>query len=222
MKKILLITVAVLFSCTQVFAANMSEGFRLGLSVSSTEVNGSGSETLADGSGGDTSVQGKTTSTTTSEDTTIAHVFVEKTFSNGFTLGVDYIPGEADVGNKSRADDDADTTGGNKASAVVSEHLTFYGLMPMGSSPLYLKAGVTSMDVETTEKLNTGSTYGNKTINGVTAGIGAHIERDNGLFVRGEYSITEYENLTLTSSASNIVQADLDVSMLKLSVGKSF
>ena len=221
MKKILLITVAVFFSCSQVFA-DMSEGVRIGLSVSSTGVNGSGSETLRDGSGADTAKKGKRSTTTTSEDTIIAHVFLERTLANGFTLGVDYIPGEADVGNKSRADDDAETSGGNKASAVVSNHLTFYGLMPMGSSPLYLKAGVTSMDVETTEKLNTGSTYGNKTINGVTAGIGAHIERDNGLFVRGEYSITEYENLTLTSSASNIVQADLDVSMLKLSVGKSF
>ena len=221
MKKILLITVAVLFSCTQVFA-DMSEGIRLGLSVSKTEVNGSGSETLRDGTGADTTAKGQRSTTTTSEETTIGHIFAEKTFSNGFTLGIDYIPGEADVGTKSRADDDLETTGGNKASAVVSEHLTFYGLMPMGSSPLYLKAGITSMDVETNEVLSTGSKYGNASINGVTAGIGAHFERDNGLFVRGEYSITEYEELTLTSDGSNVVQADLDVSMLKLSIGKSF
>ena len=221
MKKILLITVAVFFSCSQVFA-DMSEGVRIGLSVSSTGVNGSGSETLRDGSGADTAKKGKRSTTTTSEDTIIAHVFLERTLANGFTLGVDYIPGEADVGNKSRADDDADTTGGNKASAVVSNHLTFYGLMPMGASPLYLKAGVTSMDIETTENLNTGSAYGNETVNGVTAGIGAHFERDNGFFTRAEYSITEYEEVTLTSDGSNIVQADLDVSMIKLSVGKSF
>lgn len=221
MKKILLFTVAVFFSCSQAFA-DMSEGFRLGLSVSSTGVNGSGSETLRDGSGADTTKKGKRSTTTTSEDTTIAHVFVERTLSNGFTLGVDYIPGEADVGSKSRADDDEETSGGNKASAVVSDHLTFYGLMPMGSSPFFVKAGVTSMDVETTENLNTGSAYGNKTVNGVTAGIGAHFERDNGFFMRTEYSITEYEEVTITSDGSNIVQADLDVSMLKLSVGKSF
>ena len=214
-------TVAVLFSCTQAFA-DMSEGVRVGLSVSNTEVNGSGSETLRSGSGADTTRQGQRSSTTTSEETTIGHIFAEKTFSNGFTLGIDYIPGEADVGTKSRADDDAESSGGNKASAVVSEHLTFYGLMPIGSSPLFLKAGITSMDVETNEVLNTGSKYGNASVNGVTAGIGMHFERDNGLFVRGEYSMTEYEELTLTSDGSNIVQADLDVTALKLSVGKSF
>jgi hypothetical protein len=221
MKRILLMTVAVLFSCTQVFA-DMSEGVRLGLSVSNTEVNGSGSETLRDGTGADTTAKGQRSTTTTSEETTIGHIFAEKTFSNGFTLGIDYIPGEADVGTKSRADDDAETNGGNKASAVVSEHFTFYGLMPIGSSPLFLKAGITSMDVETNEVLNTGSKYGNASISGVTAGIGAHFERDNGLFVRGEYSVTEYEELTLTSDGSNVVQADLDVTALKLSVGKSF
>ena len=214
MKRILLITVAVLFSCTHVFA-EMSEGVRLGLAVSNTEVNGSGSETLRT-----TAKQSAVAST--SEDTTIAHIFAEKTFSNGFTLGIDFVPGEADVGTKSRADDDIESNGGNKASAVVSEHLTFYGLMPMGSSPLYVKAGIISMDVETDEKLNTGSKYGNTSVTGVTAAIGAHFERDNGLFVRAEYSMSEYEDIRLTSDGSNIIEADIDTTAMKLSIGKSF
>ena len=214
-------TVAVLFSCTQVFA-DMSEGVRLGLSVSNTEVNGSGSETLRDGTGADTTAKGQRSTTTTSEETTIGHIFAEKTFSNGFTLGIDYIPGEADVGTKSRADDDAETNGGNKASATVSNHLTVYGLMPLGSTPLFIKGGIVSMDVETNELLNTGSKYGNTSVNGVTVGIGAHAERDNGLFVRVEASMAEYENLTLTSDGGNVVQADLDTTSLTLSIGKSF
>ena len=138
------------------------------------------------------------------------------------TLGIDLIPGEADVGTKSRADDDAESANGNKASAVVSKHLTVYGLMPLGSTPFFVKAGVISMDVETNEKLNTGSSYGNTSVNGVIAGIGAHFERDNGLFARVEANMAEYENLTLKSSGSNTVDADLDTTSLKLSVGKSF
>tara|TARA_B110000858_G_C17681143_1_gene416651 strand:- start:4 stop:651 length:648 start_codon:yes stop_codon:yes gene_type:complete len=215
MKKILLITVAVLFSFAQVNADNMSEGFRLGISVSNTEVNGSGSETLR-------TTKRQSAVASTSETTTIGHVFAERTFSNGFTLGVDYVPGEADVGTKTRADDDFDTSGGNKASAVVSQHLTFYGLMPMGSSPFYVKAGVISMDVETKEKLNTGSKYGNTSVNGVTAGIGAHFERDNGVYFRTEYSMSEYEDIRLTSTGSNIVEADIDTTAMKISIGKSF
>jgi len=222
MKKILLALCLVLFA-SSTYAAGISEGFRIGIAASKTEVNGSGSETLRSGSGVDTTLQGQRSSTTTSEDTTIGHVFVEKSFSNGFTLGVDYVPGEADVGTKSRADDDLESSGGNKASAVVSEHLTFYGLMPIGSTPLYVKGGVISMEVETNEKLNTGSTYGNETVNGVTVGLGAHLENSsNGLFVRAEYSVSEYEEITLTSSGSNIVQADLDTSALKIAIGKSF
>ena len=215
MKRILLITVAVLFSFAQVNADNMSEGFRIGISVSNTEVNGSGSETLR-------TTKKQSAVASVSETTTIGHVFAERTFSNGFTLGVDYVPGEADVGTKTRADDDFDSTGGNKASAVVSEHLTLYGLMPMGSSPFFIKAGIISMDVETKEKLGTGSTYGNTSINGVTAGIGAHFERDNGIYVRIEHSRSEYEDIRLTSSGSNIVEADLDTTAMKFSIGKSF
>ena len=222
MKKIIL-ALSLIFLTSTGYAAGISEGFRIGIAASKTEVNGSGSETLRSGSGEDTSAQGQRSSTTTSEDTTIGHIFVEKSFSNGFTLGVDYVPGEADVGTKSRADDDLESANGNKASAVVSEHLTFYGLMPIGSSPLYAKAGVISMDVETNEVLNTGSTYGNATVNGVTVGLGAHLENDtNGLFIRAEYSVSEYEEITLTSSGSNIVQADLDTSALKIAIGKSF
>jgi len=222
MKKIIL-ALSLLIMTSTGYAAGISEGIRVGIAASSTEVNGSGSETLRSGSSGDSAAQGQRSSTTTSEDTVIGHLFIEKSFSNGFTLGIDYVPGEADVGTKSRADDDIESDNGNKASAVVSEHLTFYGLMPIGSSPLYAKAGVISMEVETNEVLNTGSTYGNATVNGVTVGLGAHLENDtNGLFVRAEYSVSEYEEITLTSSGSNIVQADLDTSALKIAIGKSF
>ena len=32
---------------------------------------------------------------------------------------IEYVPGTADIGTESRADDDAETTGGNKASAEI-------------------------------------------------------------------------------------------------------
>ena len=78
------------------------------------------------------------------------------------------------------------------------------------------------MDVETKEKLNTGSKYGNTSVNGVTAGIGAHFERDNGVYFRTEYSMSEYEDIRLTSTGSNIVEADIDTTAMKISIGKSF
>ena len=94
--------------------------------------------------------------------------------------------------------------------------------MPVGTSPLFVKAGVISMDIITNEVLATGSTYGNATVNGVTLGVGAHLERDNGLFLRAELNMSEYENISITSSGSNIVSADLDTTQTKLSIGKTF
>ena len=203
-------------------AAGVSEGFRIGIGIADTDVNGSGTERLRKGSGAATTKKSGSAKATSSASTTVGHIFVEKTFASGITFGISHIPGEADIGTKSRADDDAETSGGNKASAEVSNHLTFYGLMPLGSSPFFVKGGVTSMDVETKEKLNTGSAYGNTSVNGVVAGIGAHLERDNGLFARLEANIAEYESLSLTSDGGNVVDADLDTSAITLSIGKSF
>ena len=203
-------------------AAGVSEGFRIGVGISSVDVSGSGTERLKAGSGAETTKKAGSAASSSSAETTVGHIFAEKTFSSGVTFGIDFIPGEASVGSKTRSDDDEDTTGDNKASAEVSDHLTVYALMPLGSSPFFVKGGITSMDVVTTENLATGSTYGNTSVNGVTAGFGAHMERDNGLFLRAEASMAEYENLTLVSSAGNTVQADLDTTSLTLSIGKSF
>ena len=208
--------------------AGISEGFRIGVGVADTDVNGSGSEVLKNGVSAATAQHGRRNTGTTSGSTTVGHLFLEKSFSNGFTLGIDYIPGEASVGVKSRTD--ASSTEGstvstnvvNKAEAEISNHITYYGLMPLGDSPIFVKGGITSMDVETKEVLGTGATYGNASVNGVTVGIGAHLERDNGLFLRVEANVAEYENLTLTGSTGNVIQADLDTSEARFSIGKSF
>ena len=208
--------------------AGISEGIRIGVGVADTEVNGSGSEVLKDGVSAATAQHGRRNTGTTSGSTTIGHVFLEKSFSNGMTIGIDYIPGEASVGVQSRTD--ATSTEGatvstdviNKASAEISNHITYYGLMPLGDSPIFIKGGITSMDLETNEVLATGATYGNTSVNGVTVGIGAHLERDSGLFLRIEANVAEYENLTLTGSTGNVIQADLDTSEARLSIGKSF
>ena len=203
-------------------AAGVSEGFRIGIGIADTDVSGTGTERLRSGSGAATTIKGGSAEGSSSANSTVGHIFAEKTFSSGMTFGIDYIPGEADVGTKTRADDDAETTGDNKASAVVSNHLTFYGLMPLGSSPLFVKGGIISMDVETNENLATGSVYGDTSVNGITVGVGAHLERDNGLFARIEANMSEYESLRLVSDGGNTVDADLDTSSVVVSIGKSF
>ena len=209
------------------FSVPSMSDIRVGVGFADTSVDANGTETLHNSSGGAASkgTNGDNASTSVSADTTVGHLFVEKTFSNGVALGVDYIPGDADISaEQTRTDDDADTTGDNKASAHVSDHVTFYAMAPLGDSPFFIRGGITSLTVNTTENLATGSTYGNKDINGVTAGIGAHLERDSGLFVRVEANVSEYEDMTFTSTATlaNTIEADINTAEMRLSVGKSF
>ena len=216
MKKIIITLFAIASLMTSATAGGLSEGFRIGIGASSTEISGTGLERIRDTGRANTTAS-------VSEDTTVGHVLIEKSFSNGFTLGVEVIPGEADISaTKTRSDDDLETTGDNKASATADNHVTIYGAMPIGSSPLYVKAGVISMDITTNEVLATGSTYGNTSVNGVIIGAGAHLERDNGLFFRAEVNMAEYEKITLTSSGSNIVEANLDTTQTKFTIGKTF
>ena len=209
------------------FSAPSMSDIRIGVGFADTDVDGNGTETLHNSSGGvaDKGTNGDSATASVSASTTVGHLFVEKAFSNGVALGIDYIPGDADIsGVQTRTDDDAETSGDNSASAHVSDHITFYAMAPLGDSPFFIRGGITSLTVNTTENLATGSTYGNKDINGVTAGVGAHLERDSGLFVRVEANVSEYEDMTFTSTATlaNTVEADINTAEMRLSVGKSF
>ena len=119
-------------------------------------------------------------------------------------------------------------TGTNKASADVDGLDTIY-LIKKFNSGLLIKFGKTTADVKTIETLNTGTTYGNKSVDGTTIGIGWETSSDNGLFVRTTVESTSFDSLKLTGSQAggtttsfNVIDADIDMTMGKISVGKIF
>ena len=130
---------------------------------------------------------------------------------------------------KTGADDDAETSGANKASAEITGHLTLYALVPMGDT-FYLKAGYAMTSIDTTETLATGTAYGNETVNGYTVGAGLSQDTDNGGFWRLEATYSDYEdadfNGTLLTEASasvrNKVNAELEAVAVRFSIGKQF
>ena len=77
-------------------------------------------------------------------------------------------------------------------------------------------------DVETTESLSTGDTYGDATTEGLMAGIGMSRDLDNGMFVRGELSYVDYDDIKITSTGGSTVKADVDSTNVTFSIGKSF
>jgi hypothetical protein len=222
MKKIALIISSLLLS-SQLYAAEWA----MGVTGAYSMINGDGKEV----EGGETNKGGA------SNNVLIGSIFIDAIVSDKFTLGLDYIPFKANVndGVKSRTDietsvtgsDDATTTSRTqKAQAELSNHLTLYGEL---GEKAYLKFGVAKVDLDTTESLGTGSKYGNDTIYGGLIGVGFKGVADNGIYYKVEGTYTDYENVSFTSTVArtdvttnNKVDANLDVTALKISIGKKF
>ena len=200
-KTILKIFSALLFS-TALNAADIS----FGVSGSILDVNGTGTET--------TRQSGEKNNGSASNSIGIGSVFVENNFGN-FSLGLDYIPFKADVSDKVKTRTDSNASGDSgtyRAQAELKNHLTLYGLVPFGNN-LFFKAGVAQVDVITKESATiTASTYGDDTVYGGLIGLG--VQKDNWRFAV-EY--TDYETISLTSNASNKIDANLDTTAFKLS-----
>ena len=163
-------------------------------------------------------------------------IFVEKTFADRFFIGIDYVPSPLETKDKEEFKQDmnsaaenlntishSETSKLNKIKVEFSDLTTGYvGLFV--TENLYVKAGVSQVDIITKENLGTGSVYGDTSIDGVTVGMGYNKTLDNGIFLRAEGMYTQYDGASLTSDTGfNIISLDhLDGVAGKLSVGKSF
>ena len=110
------------------------------------------------------------------------------------------------------------------AAAEVSKHLTYYTNFYVSDS-FYLHLGYVDLSVNTQESLDTGSKYGNASINGIQYGFGLQMT-DN---IRFEAAYTDYDSVSITSSVArtgvttnNKISADLDVTKLTFALGYAF
>jgi hypothetical protein len=158
-------------------------------------------------------------------------VFLEKTLGKYFLVGIDYVPAALETETSESIRNDI-TTGGassftaqtNKVQVDFEDLTTYYLGLNLGDSGAYAKVGIVKVDVITNESLGTGSTYGNTDLDGTLFGLGYHKGFDNGFFVRGEGTYTEFDGASLTSSTSvnKITLNSLDGVTGKISIGKSF
>lgn len=212
MKKLILTTLSIILLPISAYSAET----RIGLSAALSFFTSDGTEI--------TKSSGQRNNKEIEEDAIVPGVFIERETDNGFAFGFEYNPGEAKLGSGTGSDDDAETSGANKASAEVSEHMSFYGLIPAG--PGFARLGIVRASVDTTETLATGTTYGNEDVSGVVIGYGVQ-KNGEGSFVRLEGTYTMYDDLTFNGSLDgdsvrNKVEAEIDALALKLSIGKSF
>ena len=220
------ITLIAIFASVMMIVSSTAE-VRVGVSAGYAQFEATGSETLKDAA--------TVVNHTEQAIAVIPSIFAEIAMANGLGLGVDVVSGSADLAGSKRtrnlkadAGTGANDTGTNVANAEVDGVTTGY-LIKTFDSGFLVKAGIASADINTVEVLSTGSTYGNKSVDGTMIGIGWGRTMDTGLFFRAAVEYTDFDEITLTSGVAdavsdttNTIKADVDVTMAKFSIGKAF
>ena len=166
-----------------------------------------------------------------SNDVTFASVFFEKAVNDNLSVGVDFIPFEAEFESRSTSQSSikekgsSTTTGTNKGTADVSRHLTFY-VQPQKELNNGLKVfgtlGIVKADVESkVQSVSSTDKTVEQSLDGMKLGLG--IKKPTGFgFIKLEYSETDYDDVSVTTSNNTKVTADIDTEILALSVARSF
>jgi len=155
---------------------------------------------------------------------------------NGFALGYEHNFGEANVkeettsGNSTRTNITsiigAVETGTQRAEGTLKNLDTFFvetpGFTPLG---IFLKAGMSTMDIITKEDLYTGGTFGDGSVDGAMWGFGFK-KSAGGFQVKTEFNYTDWDTLSLsntgTDAGSNKISITPEQWSGKLTLGYNF
>ena len=162
----------------------------------------------------------------------LASIFIEKTLSDRFAIGLDYVPVSADSDTTENEQNKAgsnlfshvgDSAGTNKVQVDFEDLTTLYAMVNLG--PVYVKAGLMTVDVITNETLATGGAYGNTSLDGTMFAVGMNRDLDNGAFVRLEGTVMDFDGATLTNTNDSKKSVKVDGISgygARISIGKSF
>ena len=221
MKRFITILLSFLFISFQ--SAKAEVGF--GISGAYHMIDVSGTETTRN--------SGEKNNGSHSEDVLVPELFLEAITDGGAAIGVSYIP-TREMGSKSRTDtnptaaDSGNDAGTYKASAELDNVVQFYVDYPFADAygaTIYGKVGVQHATIVTLESLNSGSTYPDEDVLGLTLGLGAKGDLPYGnLYYKAEAAFTDFEDYTENDEAGtgNKVTAELEDVSVKLSVGYKF
>ena len=219
MKKIQTILITLLFAGFSTFS--FADG-KMGLTITGLDAHADGEEM----SRGVKQVRG--------EDIqgVFASFFIEKDLGT-MSVGLDVNPMDIASGSVTnvRSAGGSFSSQTNTAEVEITDNIGIYGLMNLGDNGAYLKAMVSSHNMEatttimnkTTTDTQTNSTYPSERFFGGHLSLG--FERDLGdVFVRGEVGASEYEKVTSKSSSGNTtVTAQIESGIhARVSIGKAF
>jgi hypothetical protein len=232
MKKII---IAIFMFILPLTAAKAIEGVNIGISVMGGVFEANGAKEMFKGahaggaSPGDVTKSTATDGDTAKGDFVLGSLFIEKTIGDKFAIGFDYVPMSAETETTEniqldKTTTDTSTSRTNTVQVDFEDLMTIYGTLSFTDN-VYAKIGYSEVDAVTNEKLATGGSYGNATLEGYVIGLGYNRDLDSGAFVRVEANYMDFDGVTLTNTADSTksVSADgFDGYGARISVGKSF
>ena len=212
------------------------EGFSIGATYSNTDFSTKGTETTSAITTAvlNGTLEANSTTKTGSED--VGAIFAEYTFAQGSTIGIEYIPGDAEIGKASREQANTasalpanDASGTITAKATISEYTRIYvepTWMANDRFGVFVKGGAAHLSVqpsytETADVIQ--STYKSEDVWGVMYGFGAKAYFGNA-FIKAEYLETEFGTYShqSTTGNKNKITADVDMEETRVSIGYNF
>ena len=159
-------------------------------------------------------------------------IFLENQLDNGLVVGIDFIPFEAEFESRSTTQSSikgagtSTTSGTNKGTADVSKHLTLY-VQPTreldNGSTIFATLGLVRADVESkVQSISSTDKTVDQDLDGIKFGVGMKRSTGANGFFKLELSRTDYDDISATTSNNTKVTADIDTTVLGLSVGRSF
>ena len=220
MKKIITVLLSFLFISFQTVKAEIG----IGLTAAGHFLEVSGTETTRESD--------EKNNGSHEETAVVPELFIEAIADSGSAFGLSYIP-VRELGSKKRTDTsttgDGQDTGTYTAKAELDNVILIYADLAMtelAGSTVYAKVGLQHATIATLESLNSGSTYPNQDVMGFTLGLGAKgdLNFGNNLYYKVEAAYTDFEDYKndSTSSPANRVEADLEDTSVKLSIGYKF
>ena len=223
MKKII---IAIFMFILPLTAAKAIEGVNIGISVMGGVFEANGAKEMFKGAHAGVGSPGDVTTSTAGSDEAkgdfvLGSLFIEKTIGDKFAIGFDYVPMSAET---ETTENTVANTSSNTVQVDFEDLMTIYGTLSFTDN-VYAKIGYSEVDAITNEKLATGGSYGNATLEGYVVGLGYNRDLDSGAFVRVEANYMDFDGVTLvnqTDSTKSVSADGFDGYGARISVGKSF
>ena len=234
LRNILIAVIAITSLSTSAFPGS----YGIGIAGHVAGITADGSETP--GAGPSTEDENSVTNAQVGNFVGFGSIFAEINLGDAerFTLGLDYVPFAAEISRDkmtrrepaSATLDNNDDAGVKSAQAEITHHRTVYAEAVI-TNGFYVKYGFSQVDIDIKQVTQgTTSSYGDKTLDAITYGLGKKGTFGVNGFYKMEGYYTDYDNYTSTgtgcssdgTSTCSSVAVDLDVVGTALRVGYKF